>query len=213
MAVDTKLNMDTKLNIGVSLYNSVPDFLNIGIECESEFGSIIEKNNIRFLKQDVTQGLPLDSDSIEFIYTSHFVEHLSIKDFYSFIKECYRVLKPAGVLRIVCPDLQKWMDAYLNKDNVFFENYHNILKENHKKPWCSVDYNYVLSPADFLMCNIHNWNHKWAFDLESITLHLKKCGFATVINTGYRNSIYTEISKIEPQFHQVESLYIEVQKC
>ena len=59
----------------------------------------------------------------------------------------------------------------------------------------------------------HNWNHKWLFDYESISYHLKKCGFKNIINTGYRNSGYKDIERVEfnPEFYK-PSLYIEVKK-
>lgn len=202
--------MDKKLNIGVSEHNAIKDFLNIGLEFSHN--GIIEKNGCRLLKHDVCFPLPIKNETVEFIYASHIVEHLTIKDFYFFIKECHRVLKMNGVLRIVCPDLKKWLNAYHQNDLPFFMRYHKIMKENKGKPWSTIDTDYMISPADYFMSNIHNWNHKWAFDLESIQKHLELCGFTYIINTGYRNSSYSNIADIEPEFHQLESLYIETIK-
>ena len=48
--------------------------------------------------------LPFKNNIIDNIYASHILEH--IEDIYviKFLKESFRVLKPSGVLRIVCPD-------------------------------------------------------------------------------------------------------------
>lgn len=204
--------MDTKLNVGVSLHNSTEGFLNIGLDFDTEFGKIIQKGNLRILRHDVTKKIPLPDNTVEFIYASHIVEHLSIEDFYFFINDCYRLLKTDGILRIVCPDLKKWVLAYINRDEDFFKNYYEILKSNYKKPWSKVDYHFVNLPADFFMSSFYNWNHKWGFDMESILLHLKLCGFTQVLNTEYRKSLFFDIEKIEPEFHKIESLYIEVKK-
>ena len=75
--------LDKKLNIGVSEYNSIPDFLNIGIEFTHK--GIIEKDGKRMLRHDVTQPFPISDESVEFIYASHIVEHLSIEDFHFFL--------------------------------------------------------------------------------------------------------------------------------
>lgn len=203
--------LDTRLNIGVSEYNSVPGFLNIGIEFTHD--GIIEKNGIRMLQHDVTQAFPIPDDSIEFIYASHIVEHLSISEFYFFLHECYRILHNNGILRIVCPDLQKWILAYTIKDKSFFDRYRNIIKQNEGKPWNTIDSSLMLTDTDIFMNSLHNWNHKWAFDYESITAHLANCGFNFVINTGYRKSAYEDIATVENKIHKLESLYIEVKKA
>ena len=62
---------------------------------------------------DLTQGIPLNNESCQVVYNSHFLEHLRHKDALPFIGECYRVLKPGGILRVVVPDLEQISRAYL----------------------------------------------------------------------------------------------------
>jgi hypothetical protein len=52
------------------------------------------------------------------VYSSHFIEHLTRRDAHSFIRECFRVLEPGGLLRIVFPDLEALAREYLQQ----FEN-------------------------------------------------------------------------------------------
>ncbi len=200
MAMDIK-----ELNIGVSDYNSTEGFANIGLD--------ISHSPPTKLNHDVTNKIPIDDSSIEFIYTSHLVEHLKIEDFYFFIKDCYRLLKEGGILRIVTPDLKEWVKSYLNNDQELFKLHQQIMIENKGRPWSLIDHEYVQLPADYFMTICHNWNHKWLFDYESISYHLKKCGFKNIINTGYRNSGYKDIERVEfnPEFYK-PSLYIEVKK-
>ncbi len=47
---------------------------------------------------------PFDDNSIELIYTSHTIEHITDESVINFIKESQRILKKGGVLRITCPD-------------------------------------------------------------------------------------------------------------
>lgn len=51
--------------------------------------------------------LPYDDDSIESIYTGHFLEHLPPWDVLPLLEECYRVLVPGGSLAVVVPDAEK----------------------------------------------------------------------------------------------------------
>jgi hypothetical protein len=49
------------------------------------------------------------------VYHSHLLEHFPKKQANIFIKECYRVLKQVGVLRVVVPDLEQIAQLYLRQ--------------------------------------------------------------------------------------------------
>ncbi len=69
---------------------------------------------IRF---DLRRGLPFDHQSMTVCYSSHVVEHLSRTAVDGFLAECFRVLKPGGIIRIVVPDLAKIAELYLQAFN------------------------------------------------------------------------------------------------
>lgn len=62
---------------------------------------------------NLKNGIPYEAASVDVIYHSHFLEHLPKSSVPSFLKECFRVLKPRGIMRIVVPDLQYIMNEYL----------------------------------------------------------------------------------------------------
>ena len=63
---------------------------------------------------DLTGGIPFEESSFEAVYHSHVLEHLSPEQGQELIGECFRVLKPGGVLRVVVPDLERIAQLYLN---------------------------------------------------------------------------------------------------
>ncbi len=67
------------------------------------------------LPWDVKKGLPFKDDSFDVVYHSHVLEHLSPQDATLFLKETARILKPAGVTRVVVPDLEQIVRLYLEK--------------------------------------------------------------------------------------------------
>ncbi len=56
---------------------------------------------------DITQPLPFDSNSATFMFAEHVVEHVEYVEALAFFKECYRVLRPDGVLRIAVPSIER----------------------------------------------------------------------------------------------------------
>jgi predicted SAM-dependent methyltransferase len=64
-------------------------------------------------------GIPFENKSFNLVYHSHVLEHFSRKDGEKFIRECYRILRPGGVLRIALPDLKVIASEYLkNLDRI-----------------------------------------------------------------------------------------------
>lgn len=74
-----------------------------------------KRNKIRYA--DATKNIPLPSNSVEAIYTSHMFEHLSREGARLFLYEAKRILKIHGVLRVSIPDLKIYVDKYIiNQD-------------------------------------------------------------------------------------------------
>ncbi len=63
---------------------------------------------------DVSQGLPFADNTFDAVYHSHVLEHFAPDDGRRLVEECFRVLKPGGILRIVVPDLERIAKLYLN---------------------------------------------------------------------------------------------------
>lgn len=62
---------------------------------------------------DLRKGIPFRDESFDVVYNSHFLEHIDRDAAPSFLKECYRVLKMGGIIRIVVPDLQTLINNYV----------------------------------------------------------------------------------------------------
>lgn len=65
---------------------------------------------------DVTRGIPQATGAVDAIYSSHMLEHLRRDEARLVLDECLRVLKPGGTLRLVVPDLEVLVRAYLADD-------------------------------------------------------------------------------------------------
>lgn len=63
---------------------------------------------------DLSKGVPYEDNTFEMVYSSHVLEHIDKQFSFDFMRECHRVLKPNGILRIVVPDLELLVKNYLN---------------------------------------------------------------------------------------------------
>lgn len=65
-------------------------------------------------KVNILSGLPFEDASLDAVYCSHFLEHLSLEQAKKLIREALRILKPKGVFRVVVPDLENICREYLS---------------------------------------------------------------------------------------------------
>lgn len=114
--------------------------------------------------QDLTKPLPHLDNSVDFIFSEHFLEHLTRPQALGLIKECHRVLKPGGKCRTTVPGLEYLVQDYITK---YRDRYGDMLK--------------LPTACQMLNNNMRNWHHLHIFDLEDLMLLYKEAGF-TVVN-------------------------------
>lgn len=64
-------------------------------------------------KYNVLEGIPFPGETFDVVYHSHVLEHVAKNKALTFMKECFRVLKPRGIIRVVVPDLEAITRLYL----------------------------------------------------------------------------------------------------
>jgi len=72
------------------------------------------------LLSDIRQGLPLRSESIHYIHSSHALQELTYQEVGPALSELRRVLLPGGVLRLCLPDFDLAMAAHRARDAAYF---------------------------------------------------------------------------------------------
>lgn len=91
-------------------------FLNIG--CGARFNRDWINIDIHPIDEsvisiDILNGMPFDNNYFDVVYHSHVFEHIKKSKVQGFLDECIRIIKPGGVMRVVVPDLEKIVKAYL----------------------------------------------------------------------------------------------------
>ncbi len=117
---------------------------------------------------DLTLGLPFEDESCRFVYCEHFLEHLSAEQGVAYLRECRRVLRPAGILRIAMPSL----DVILEKS--CGPNWRD-------QEWLAWEhYQFIQTRAEMLNIVFRWWGHQWLYDREELHRRLREAGFARI---------------------------------
>jgi predicted SAM-dependent methyltransferase len=185
------INIDTSLN---AFFAQAPSFLlhrlysltgSRHVISRRDYISILENNT--FLFHNVQYGLPFPDESVDYIYSSHFLEHLFRDDAYAFLHECFRVVKKNGVLRLCVPDLEHVMSLY---------------KVGRKQEALSFFFAGPAAP--------YRARHKYLYDFELIKELLVEVGFAHIQRCAYRTGTVPDLEKLDNR--PDETLFVEVHK-
>lgn len=194
------------LGCGPKIYQK---FLNVGywhqLEPERIYKDLNGTNNTFMLNHDLRLGIPAGDNSLDLVYHSHMLEHLSYIEGIKFIQECYRVLRPGALMRVLVPDLELWINAYVSNNNFFFEQYRN---------YGGIEKELYVSKAAVFMGMLHNHEHKCGYDFESLSWVLNHVGFVDIRKTLYALGEVEDLETIEPMepLKIMESLCVECRK-
>ena len=140
--------------------------------------------------------LPFPDGSADVVYSSHMIEHLSRKNLIRFLRECYRILAPEGVLRIVFPDLSVFAADYLvDRDADRFIERLMLVDERQG----------VGRISRFA-------GHRWMYDEESMKLCLAAAGFREVIVLPAGTTTIPDSGELNLRERENESLYFEARR-
>jgi SAM-dependent methyltransferase len=146
---------------------------------------------------DILEGLPLETESIDYAVSVHALPEIPYKDLTTALGELRRVLRTGGALRLVLPDIDKGIAAYQRGDRDYF-----FVRDEAGR---SVG-------AKFIIQTIWFGHTVTPFNHDFIEEQLLKAGFTGVHRCAYRQtaSPFPEIVSLDNR--ERESLFVEAVK-
>lgn len=167
---------------------------------------------------DVRKRLPFDNSTVDCIYTSHVIEHLTKYEATKTLTDCHRILKARGVIRIVVPDLELFASKYVARDyDFYYKNftYDKSVGDTFADRFLSIFYEKDRTSVQSIRQKIKsslfsNPYHKWLYDYESLSAILSQIGFEDIERYSPKIGTVPDLNMLEES--SPESLYIEAQK-
>jgi SAM-dependent methyltransferase len=136
-------------------------------------------------------GLPLPGGSARYVFLAHLLEHVfhpvqSLR----LLTEIRRVLAPSGVVRIVVPDIEKYLRAYVEGNAAFFAERRTQRGLPHDLTNLESFLSYAgAGPTPDALFE----HHKFGYDFETLARALQRAGFVDVRRCGYQQSPHAEL--------------------
>jgi len=197
------INYDNSLSIRLANHPIITGLLKqTGLLGQEQVDFIDFAINNKILFADASKKIPEPDESINALYSSHMLEHLSRKQAISFLKEARRVLAVNGIIRISVPDIRIMVDKYINNENAdeFIQN----LQMAEEPP------SSLAEKIRYLLAG--NRNHKWMYDGESLCKLLKLSGFSNPLVLEPGKTTITSPGELDLWERASQSVFVEARK-
>jgi hypothetical protein len=131
-------------------------------------------------------GLPFAEGVAKCVYISHVLEHFYKREALALLRDVYRVLAHGATARLVVPDIEKCMRAYVQRDEGYFETRRRLWSVSQESAATSLEL--VLKNAGAGVKPEGFWGHKQGYDFETLSDILRQAGFTSVERSEYMGS-------------------------
>lgn len=183
-----------KLHIGCGPF-VMAGWLNVDLECNHP--------EIRYM--NAGRAYPFPDNSFDYIFSEHLFEHLSIVEQTVMLKECCRILKPGGRMRLAMPNLHFLMDLYINPEKEINRKY---LAWSYRLFGIRAGVNEVSEkdyPIHVINNFFHLWGHQFIHTPESLERMASNIGFADIEAFKIGHSDTLELQDLERHGQNIPS--------
>jgi predicted SAM-dependent methyltransferase len=192
-----------RVNIGCG-HNPTPGWINLDVNLD-----VISRPAVYFW--DCRSGLPFSDGAVAAIYSEHFFEHLDLEsEARPFLRECLRCLEPGGVLRIVVPDAGAYLRAYSGPwEPLVNMRPLDCTANGWRDRWLGEVYQTKMQFINGIFRQ--GYEHKYAYDDETLILVMRQAGFADAVVQQFGISRDPKMAP-DSKDRRMESLYVEAIK-
>ncbi len=123
---------------------------------------------------DATRRFPFKDNTFDYVFCEHMIEHIEYQSALVMLRECFRVLKPSGKIRMSTPDLKVLVGIFWDEKTASQSFYIDWMT---RKFLPDVSY----CKEVFLINNAFRaWGHQFLYDRKTIEVTLHRIGFENV---------------------------------
>jgi predicted SAM-dependent methyltransferase len=192
-----------KLHVGAG-QTSLPGWLNTDRDPDTADAAYL----------DATHRFPLPDAAVDYVYSEHTIEHLSYDQGVAMLRECHRVLRPGGRIRLATPDLEVMVSLVTRSDDESRQRYIRWATDEFLGAHTGYRAAHVINNA------FRGWGHKFIYDEETLVAALAEAGFTDGRRQPYGRSEDPELDGLEShgegagnrEMTQFETLVVEARK-
>lgn len=147
----------------------------LGQHLEGWLNTDIAPAEWRTLYLDARKRFPIPSNSFDAVFAEHMLEHIAYKDGQHMLRECCRILKPGGRIRIVTPRLGFLFEMLLQPLSPAQLRYVRFTREEFMPEAPSDEPSFVINNM------FYNYGHRFIYDERTLAAALAAAGFTEIV--------------------------------
>ena len=143
---------------------------------------------------DLRKRLPFATDSVDCIYAGELWEHFEFEEGRKLTLECFRVLKPGGVLRVCVPDGDQFWRSYIEKLDRQLALPPARRDASELSRWIAMFFRDICTKRVF---GSMGHFHKWQYDEVQLVELFQAAGFLDATRRRFHESQIDGIEQVE----------------
>ena len=122
---------------------------------------------------DATQPFPLPDETFQYIYSEHMIEHVPYEKGAHMLRECYRVMRWGGAIRMITPDLSAILGLHSAELSAEQQRY---------LQWFCQTFVPTQAPSATSAINamFRLWGHQFIYDEQTLANAMGSAGFTSI---------------------------------
>jgi predicted SAM-dependent methyltransferase len=152
------------------------------------------------MRMDATERFPFSDGTFQYVYAEHMIEHVAYQKGVYMLRECHRVMRRGGVIRVVTPDLAAVLGLYSA----------NLCADQRKYlSWfCQTFLPQECPPnaASAINAMFRLWGHQFIYDEETLADTMRAAGFSSVTRWLIGDSDHPDLQNLGNEQRYPEGL-------
>ena len=123
---------------------------------------------------DATKTFPLPDESFHYVFSEHQLEHIAYGEGVGMLRECRRILRPGGKVRLAVPSLDRLVELVKPARTDLQERY---IRYSSECIWPSLQ---NPGPCFAFNSTFMYWGHKFIYDEATLRYTLESTGFTQI---------------------------------
>jgi predicted SAM-dependent methyltransferase len=143
---------------------------------------------------NLQKRLPWTDNAVDCVYLGEVLEHFTRDSGLRLLSECFRILKPGGIIRVRVPDNGRFWRNYLQELDAALAKPPAEWTEDHTR-WVEMFFRDIC--VERRMTSSYGHYHKWMYDEISLIRTFQRVGFVSVSRRDYLDSAIPAVGEVE----------------
>ena len=145
------------------------------------------------MQMDATQRFPFADGTFQYVYTEHMIEHVPYPQGTLMLRECHRVMRKGGVIRVITPDLAAIIGLYRSGLSAIQKEYLSWFCQ------AFVPAEYPHNAASAINAMFRQWGHQFIYDEATLAEAMRAAGFRSVTRWLLGESDHSDLQNLGNQ--------------